>query len=75
MIIIRNNRLDSIRDQRILERTIRIQAMIGLIVLPEYCELLHADPGENRVVMIHPVINEDPQPEQFSGLLHPNERV
>lgn len=59
MIIIRNTRLDHPRDQRILERNIRSQATTGVIVLPEYCELLHTDPGENNVVVKTFIIGED----------------
>lgn len=59
MIIIRNTRLDHQRDQKILERNIRNQAITGIIVLPEYCELLHTDPGENNVVVKTVFIGED----------------
>lgn len=59
MIIIRNTRLDNRTEQRILERNIRNQALTGLIVLPEYCELLHTDPGENNVVVKHVFIGEE----------------
>lgn len=59
MIIIRNTRFDHPREQRLLERNIRNQAATGLIVLPEYCELLHVDPGKNKVEIKHVVIGED----------------
>ena len=62
MIIIRNNRMDHPREQQLLERNIRLQAINGLIVLPDYCELLHVDPGDNNVSIQFEkyVIDEDP---------------
>lgn len=49
MIIIRNNSICSDRQHEELAHKILRQALNGLIVLPEYCELLHIDPGENTV--------------------------
>lgn len=70
MIIIRNNSLCPESFHRILVRRIRNQALEGLIVLPEYCELLHVDPGANNVDV--KFVRPD---EELSSLLHPNERV
>lgn len=49
MIIIRNNSLCSKAEHEELCRKILRQALNGLIVLPEYCELLHIDPGDPKV--------------------------
>lgn len=64
MIIIRNNSLCPVSFHRRLERYIRCQALDGIIVLPEYCELLHADPGDNHVMVI---TREEQLPDNISG--------
>lgn len=59
MIIIRDNRVcpDCIHED--LKRKIFKQAESGLIVIPEYCELLHADPGDNKVKIKRFFIDEN----------------
>lgn len=65
MIIIRNTSICPESFHKRLERYIRNQAINGLIVLPEYCELLHVDPGENNVEIkfVKPPIYADQQPD------------
>lgn len=49
MIIIRNNLVCSNREYDDLCKNLFRQALNGFIVLPEYCELLHIDPDDNKV--------------------------
>ena len=51
MIIIRNNSSCPHSIHKDLEHYIRKQADTGLIVLPDYCELLHIDRKYNEIVI------------------------
>ncbi len=60
MIIIRCNQLMMRPGLKDLERDIRIQAASGLIVLPDYCEVLHVDPVTDPERKEIPVVTAPP---------------